>query len=112
MPETFMHELNEGHGATVDTRLVPLIKFLNRLMVTTTGSSITGNFATITFTGDYKFMSELLFNHLRSMTYDVPDAQLDMILTRGSLIGAVRIPPSALDKVSSRVGGWLEMLHK
>lgn len=112
MTTTFMHELNAGHGATVDTRLVPLVKFLNRLMVTTVSSGIDATYANITFTGDYKDMAELLFNHLRSMTYDEPTAELILVLNGGILTGAIHIPLAALDKVSSRVGGWLEMMHK
>jgi hypothetical protein len=110
---TFMHELNDGEGAAVDTRLVPLLKFLNRLSVVTTSSSFDGSFYTITVTGDYQHMSELLFNHLRAMSEHIKDVRLEIMWYSGrELVGLIAIPAASLDDFSKRVGGWLEMLHK
>lgn len=111
---TFMHELNEGHGATVDTRLVPIIKFLNRLNVTTVSSRIE-DFVTITFTGKDPFlMSELIFKHLRAMTENYTGVHLELSYSSdiGDTMGIVELPTEFLDDFSTRVGIWLEMLHK
>jgi len=111
---TFMHELNEGHGATVDARLVPIVKFLNRLSVKTVRSHLDSEFASIEFTGtDYKSMSELLFNHIGSMTGHLD--YVELVLGYDNMmgyVGSIEIRAEALDDVSARVGVWLEMLHK
>jgi hypothetical protein len=116
MNETFMHELNEGHGATVDHRMVPLIKFLNRLSVTTVASHIDEEHAVVTFTGtDPVQIAELLFKHLKSMTttYSGDGAffSLEWDAMMG-LVGVIEIRAEYFDDFTNRVGIWLEMLHK
>lgn len=111
---TFMHELNEGHGATVDHRMVPLVKFLNRLGVTTVSSHLDSEFASIEFTGtDYKAMSELMFEHIKSMTTHLDYVGMELSYdTLMGFVGGIEVRASALDDLSTRVGCWLEMLHK
>ena len=111
-----MHELNEGHGATVDTRLVPLIKFLNRLNVTTVSSRIDEEFAVITITGtDPGLMAELLFKHLKSMTETYSGDGVFFSLEYSPMmgfIGVIEVRTEYFDDFSNRVGVWVEMLHK
>ena len=114
MSDTFMHELNEGKGATVNTRMVPIVKFLNRLGAKTVSSHLDGEYASVVFIGtDYKALSELLFNHIKAMT-----AHLDFVSlvlnydTMQGFVGEIEVRAEAFDDLSSRVGVWVEMLHK
>jgi hypothetical protein len=111
---TFMRELNDGVGATVDARMVPIIKFLNRLGVRTVSSRFDGEFAEVVFTGgDFRTMTDLLFNHLKAMTDHLEGVHLE--LNFDSLIGytgLIDFRAEHLDDVSSRVGVWLELIHK
>jgi hypothetical protein len=110
---TFMHELNDGTGAVIDTRLVPLVKFLNRLNVTTVSSHVDEEMWNIMFTGDPMVMSELLFKHLAAMTQHHDGVHLELSFDSGiGYSGVVEMRTEFLDDFSSRVGVWLEMLHK
>jgi hypothetical protein len=112
---TFMHELNEGHGATVDARMVPLIKFLNRLNVTTLSSRYDTEFCNVMFTSsDPMLMAQLMFVHLKAFASAMPEGvYLEMSYDQMmGFVGIVEIPTELLDEFSNRVGIWLEMLHK
>jgi hypothetical protein len=113
---TFMHELNEGHGAIVDSRMVPIVKFLNRLNVTTVRSRIDSEFASVTFTGkDPAQMADLIFNHLKAMTDSFEWVHLELSYEGGNTMGytgVVEVRAEDFDNFSNRVGVWLEMLHK
>jgi hypothetical protein len=111
---TFMRELNDGEGARIDTRLMPLVKFLNRLSVTTVSSRRDDEMWNIVFTGDPLVMSELLFKHLAPMTSHHDDGvHLELSFDSGlGFSGIVEMRTEYLDDFSSRVGVWLEMLHK
>jgi hypothetical protein len=112
---TFMHELNEGHGATVDARMVPLIKFLNRLNVKTVSSRYDEGFCNVMFTGDNPMlMAQLMFVHLQAFASAMPEGvYLEMSYDQMmGFVGIVEIPTEMLDEFSNRVGIWLEMLHK
>jgi len=109
---TFMHELNDGAGATVDARLVPLIKFLNRLNVTTESTYIDAHMVTVTFFGEYPTMADLLFKHFKEMFGHIDGVRLEMSWRSKRFLGSVWVPLSSLDEVSSRIGIWLEMLRK
>lgn len=111
---TFMHELNGGAGATVDARMVPLVKFLNRLQVQTLSSGFHGRYATVTFTGSYKDIGELLFNHFRSMAEHMDGVQFELVWTNEDVmpIGSIHMPIEYLEEFSKRVGGWMEEMRK
>ena len=117
MAETFMHELNDGVGATVNARLVPIVKFLNRLSVTTISSYLDGDFASITFTShDSAQMAELLFKHLHEMTAHMDGVHLELSFdsfdAKVGFSGLIEVRAEDIDDLSSRVGVWLEQLRK
>lgn len=111
---TFMHELNDGDGATVDHRLVPLIKFLNRLGVTTVRSIYNSESTSVKFIGtDYRVMSDLLFNHLNALTSHLDGVHLEIFHNKlTGYTGTIEMRTGDLDEVSKRVGCWLEMMPK
>lgn len=113
MPDTtFMRELNGGKGAAVDARVVPLVKFLNRLGVTTVSSGFGQEGFHVAFAGDYRGMAELLFGHVRAMTRHIEGFSLEMLASGESLIGVIRGPEGSLDEASRRIGGWMEIMGK
>ena len=96
---TFMHELNEGHGATVDARMVPLIKFLNRLNVKTVSSRY-DEFCNVMFTSDNPMlMAQLMFVHLKAFAAAMPEGvYLEMSYDQMmGFVGIVELPAELLD---------------
>ena len=111
---TFMHQLNDGGGATVDTRLVPIVKTLNRLGVKTVRSFLDIDIAEVTFTGTkYETMSDLLFNHIGTMTAHLGWVHLELTYdTLTGFVGTIEVRSEDLDDFSSRFLVWFEMMHK
>jgi hypothetical protein len=113
---TFMHELNAGRGATVDSPMVPIVKFLNRLNVTTVNSHMDGEFASVTFTGkDPLQMADLIFNHLKAMTETFPWVHLELFFEGGNTMGytgVIEVRAEDLSEFSTRVGCWVDLRGK
>ena len=110
---TFMHQLNDGVGATVNARLVPLLKFLNKLGVRTLSSYLDPEFAQVAFTGTYKEISELLFEHIKPMTDHLPWVHLELSYeSLTGYVGVIEVRFEDLDDVSNRVGCWMDSRGK
>lgn len=115
---THMSELNGGQGADIDTGMVPLVKFLNKMGVETVASSenIDGVIAFVTMrppTGSgYAPLVDVLFRQIQPMVYHLEDVHVEVMFSNGFWCGVLRFPISNLEEITKRVGCWLEMLHK
>jgi hypothetical protein len=112
---TRMSELNDGQGADVDTHLVPLVKFLNKMGVKTVSSRPGSEFspAVVRMVGDdYLSLVDVLFRQVQPMLTQIEGASVEINYSDGVWIGRLHVPVKHLDDLTSRVGCWLEMLHK
>lgn len=117
MNHTRMSELNHGEGAVIDTAIVPLVKFINKLGFETVHSSAgEGNFpfAYVKFVGTkYKEMAEFLFDQISPMVAHLgADVTLSVTCVGGRYEGAILMNTNVLEEVTKRFGCWVEMLHK
>jgi hypothetical protein len=115
---THMAELNGGKGADVETGIMPLVKFLNKMGVETVSSGegcITPKVecpAFVTMRGEYPVLVDVLFRQIQPMVAHIQDAYLQVLWMNGFWAGTLQIPVGNLEDVTKRVGCWLEMLHK
>jgi hypothetical protein len=112
---THMSELNDGQGADVDTHLMPLIKFLNKMGVKTVSSRPGSEFspAVVRMVGEsYLTLVDVLFRQVQPMLTQIEGASVEINFSDGVWVGRLHVPVSHLDDLTSRVGCWLEMLHK
>ena len=115
---THMAELNDGKGADVDTGIMPLVKFLDRMGVETTASSenIDNAIAFVTMRppagSGYAPLVDVLFRQIQPMIFHLEDVHIEVMFSNGFWVGVLRFPVSHLEEVTKRVGCWLEMLHK
>jgi hypothetical protein len=110
-----MSELNDGQGADVDTHLMPLIKFLNKMGVKTVSSRPGSEFspAVVRMVGDdYLNLVDVLFRQIQPMLTMIEGASVEINFSDEVWVGRLHVPVSRLDDLTSRVGCWLEMLHK
>ena len=117
--KTFMHELNGGKGASIDTPMVPLVKFLNRMGVETVRSSagyvtpkVDGPANVVLRSDSHKALVEVLFDQIQPMVAHLPSVFMEIMYRDGNWIGQLVFSPKDIDEISRRVGCWLEMLHK
>jgi hypothetical protein len=110
---TRMWELNEGAGAEVDTTLMPLIKFLNKMGVTTVSSRKGSDIAhaQVRMVGDYETLVSVLFRQIQPMIAHMEQSYVQ-ITFQDTWVGTVGVKLKDLDDLTHRVGCWLEMLHK
>src|SRR5271157_609900 len=115
MNTTHMSELNDGQGADVDIHLVPLVKFLNKMGVKTVSSRPGTEFspAVVRMVSDhYENLVETLFHQIQPMLTLIEGASIEIIYSDNVWVGRLHVPLSHLDDLTSRVGCWLELLHK
>lgn len=115
---THMSELNDGAGADIETGIMPLVKFLNKMGVETTASSenVDGAIAFVTVrprAGEgFEPLVNVLFRQIQPMVFHLEDVHVEVMFSNGYWVGVLRLPIRHLDEVTKRVGCWLEMLHK
>jgi hypothetical protein len=109
-----MSELNDGKGADVSTDLMPLIKFLNKMGVTTVSSREGGEFAPIQvrMVGTPENLVDVLFRQIQPMIVHMEQSHVQITYVDGAWVGTVSVKLSDLHDLTQRVGCWLEMLHK
>lgn len=114
MSTTHMHELNEGRGADVDTAIMPLIKFMNKLGVKTVSSRPGDDLqhAQVRVVGTYLDLVDVLFRQVQPMIVNMDQAHVQITWVDGVWVGTLGVARKHLDELTSRVGCWLEMLHK
>jgi len=111
---TRMWELNEGRGAEVDTAIMPLIKFINKMGVTTVSSRKGSDIAhaQVRVVGDHETLVSVLFKQIQPMLAHMEQAYVQITFQDGAWTGVVGVKEKDLDDLTHRVGCWLEMLHK
>jgi hypothetical protein len=115
---THMSELNDGKGADVETGIMPLVKFLNKMGVETCSSSEGCDTpkvecpAFVTMRGDYKVLVDVLFRQIQPMVVGMEGVFIQVMWLDMGYVGVLHIPRKYLEDVTKRVGCWLEMLHK
>jgi len=119
---TFMSELNDGRGADVDSQLVPMVKFLNRLDLKTI-SSCQGNPGSILDEGgfyghvafvhkddpnDYHPLARVLFEEIRPLVAHLYDSvRLEMALSEE--VCETKVLPPGIETIDSHPSfiGWI-----
>jgi hypothetical protein len=112
---TRMWELNEGMGAEVDTSIMPLIKFLNKMGVTTVSSrkgDEVGHAQVRMVSPTHEALVDVLFRQIHPMIAHMEQSYVQITFQDGAWTGTVGVKKKDLDDLTHRVGCWLEMLHK
>lgn len=98
--KTFLPELNDGVGASVDSAVVPLIKFLNGFPGVKTVSSRIGNDGCfVAVMGDgFQSLVDCLFVHVQPMIRHLDGSMVEVFFS-GGWIGIIRFTKSQLDQI-------------
>src|SRR5271167_4893654 len=100
MSTTHMSELNEGQGADVDTHLMPLVKFLNKLGVKTVSSRPGSEFspAVVRMVSDNcDNLVDVLFRQIQPMLTQIEGSSVEINFSDGVWVGRLHVPFSHVD---------------
>jgi hypothetical protein len=122
---TFMHELNNGQGADIDIEVMPVVKYINKLGMTTISScqgwpgllAEGGHRGHVYFTdgsGSYENLANFAFNILRPMFAHLwDDVCLGIFLSEDiGFYVDLSFRNEAIPEITKRLGCYCEILHK